>query len=406
MKYKLIFLAILHLNYICLFSLDKSPVNVLFIGNSYTFAYSMPKTIQQIINDDNEQANIESIAISSFYLKNHYNNINTIEKIKEKKWDYIIIQEQSQLPSLDDNTIIKESYPYLKGLDSIIKENNSCTQVYLFMTWGRKNGDTANCKNYPYLCTYEGMDKALRQRYQEYANAINANVVPIGLVWNYIRNFYPELELYEPDNSHPSLLGSIVNSFTFYSFIWNKNPYNLKDYYKIDSATNYKIKSAIDYVKNNYYTSFQQPKFLIGINSEYNLNLKLINDQDKAQYLSLPQPNIQLNDSNNRIVIKPICNMLDSSFYKNIKYYDRFILIDNFAKIKIDKKLEYLEIILLNESNTYHYKARIYDKYNYLIKNIDINDNILNLDMKYLPNEFYIDLELNNNVKEKLKITQ
>jgi hypothetical protein len=39
------------------------------------------------------------------------------------------------------------------------------------------------------------------------AETNDAIVAPVGAVWNYIRQNHPEIELYNPDESHPSLIG-------------------------------------------------------------------------------------------------------------------------------------------------------------------------------------------------------
>ena len=50
------------------------------------------------------------------------------------------------------------------------------------MTWGRENGDQSNCQSWPPVCTYEGMDDLLRERYMIMANDNNALVAPVGAV--------------------------------------------------------------------------------------------------------------------------------------------------------------------------------------------------------------------------------
>ncbi len=92
------------------------------------------------------------------------------------------------------------------------------------MTWGRKNGDANNCPFLPDLCTYEGMDNLLRDRYTTMANENNAMVSPVGAVWRYLRENHPEIELYQSDESHPTLEGSYVAACTFYTAIFRKNP--------------------------------------------------------------------------------------------------------------------------------------------------------------------------------------
>jgi len=52
----------------------------------------------------------------------------------------------------------------------------------------------------------------------------NSYVVPVGIVWKKIRDFHPEIELYDSDESHPSLAGSYVAACTFYASLFHKSP--------------------------------------------------------------------------------------------------------------------------------------------------------------------------------------
>ncbi len=97
------------------------------------------------------------------------------------------------------------------------------------MTWGRKNGDASNCSVWPPVCTYEGMDDLLRQRYLYMANDNQAVTSPVGAVWRHLRENHPQLEFYDADENHPSLAGSYAGALTFYTTFFRKNP-NLVTY--------------------------------------------------------------------------------------------------------------------------------------------------------------------------------
>jgi hypothetical protein len=68
------------------------------------------------------------------------------------------------------------------------------------------------------------MDSLLRLRYMQMAQDNNAMVSPAGAVWRHIRNNLPGIELYQTDESHPSLAGSYATACTFYSVLFRKNP--------------------------------------------------------------------------------------------------------------------------------------------------------------------------------------
>lgn len=98
-----------------------------------------------------------------------------------------------------------------------------------YMTWGRKNGDKVFYRIYSGYTdsTYEYMDSLLRARYLHVADTNQAEVSPVGAVWRHLRSNHPSLELYAPDESHPSLAGSYAAACSFYTTIFRKDPMGL-----------------------------------------------------------------------------------------------------------------------------------------------------------------------------------
>ena len=95
---------------------------------------------------------------------------------------------------------------------------------YVVYDLGRKNGDQGNCAVWPPVCTYIGMQDRLRIGYLMMAQAVDAEVAPVGIVWRLVRSIAPTIELYNPDQSHPSLTGSYLAACTFYASIYHKSP--------------------------------------------------------------------------------------------------------------------------------------------------------------------------------------
>jgi hypothetical protein len=95
------------------------------------------------------------------------------------------------------------------------------------MTWGRKNGDAGNCASYPPVCTYLGMQQRLKESYLEMANTLDAEVCPAGIAWKHFRQTNPSVELYQVDESHPSVTGTYLVACTFYASVFHKSPVGL-----------------------------------------------------------------------------------------------------------------------------------------------------------------------------------
>ena len=157
-------------------------------------------------------------------LQGHTTNAVTLQKISVGDWDYVVLQEQSQLPAFGQGQVEDQVLPYAEILCDTIRALNECAEPMFYMTWGRENGDQANCQFAPWLCTYEGMDDALRNTYMFMAQTFETELAPAGAVWRYIRENHPEINLYSGDGSHPSVAGSYAAGCAFYATIFEKDP--------------------------------------------------------------------------------------------------------------------------------------------------------------------------------------
>ncbi|WP_158961279.1 DUF4886 domain-containing protein [Myroides fluvii] len=195
--------------------------SVYFIGNSYTYYNDLPLLTQKVAHSAGDFLDFEQTTAGGASLQNHLYNEVVTTKINSKAWDYVVLQEQSQRPALNDSY----TFPYAAALNERIKNSSPCAKTLFYMTWGYKTGDPSNCNaGLTYMCTYEGMDDKIYDSYMRLALENQAHVSPVGNVWRKIRQQYPAYELYDRDNSHPSPLGSMVAAYTFYTVIFKKDP--------------------------------------------------------------------------------------------------------------------------------------------------------------------------------------
>ena len=203
---------------------NASLFRVLFLGNSYTDVNDLPQIISNIASSNGDSLSYLSYAPGGYTLQNHSTDPVSVSLINQGNWDFVVLQEQSQLPSFPLGQVQISVYPYARFLDSLITSNNPCAETIFYMTWGREFGDASNCSSWPPVCTYEGMDSLLRLRYLEMAFNNNSIVSPVGAVWNHIRQNYPTIQLYQIDESHPSNEGSYAAACCFYASIFRKDP--------------------------------------------------------------------------------------------------------------------------------------------------------------------------------------
>lgn len=218
---KLIFL--LCLAPFCVRSQVNKKINALFLGNSYTYVNDLPLLTSQLALANGDTLVYDSNTPGGYTLQNHFMDVTTNAKINASAWKYVIVQAQSQEPSFSPAQVFSQTLPYARKLDSLIKHNNNCTNTVFYETWGRKNGDASNCGTYPPVCTYLGMQDRLKQSYKKFADTCNAVMSPVGEAFRRSIALNPTLELYQPDESHPSLEGSYLAACVFYEVLFQKS---------------------------------------------------------------------------------------------------------------------------------------------------------------------------------------
>lgn len=326
-----ILIAFIALSSIC-FAQTKS---ILFIGNSYTYSNGgVDVMLKNIALAEGDTLYTESLAIGGAKFSDFCNNSETFERIRSRAWDYVVLQEQSQLPAFPPSQVEEECYPFAKRLCDSIRANDSCTQILFFMTWGRENGDQDNCANYTPLCTYDGMQQRLRESYVQMADDNNAIVVPVGLAWKYVRDHYPEINLYQSDGSHPSVEGTYLAACTFYNVLYGDNRTGMLSYIpnNIDSNTAEVLDMSSLYARHYFFIEcninellflYFEPQYItkaigatcIGVNLTFDFDSCVFSSSSGVSYVVLPE------ETNN---------------YTNGKYRTFYFWIENFLENQND----------------------------------------------------------------------
>ncbi|MEI7638319.1 MAG: DUF4886 domain-containing protein [Syntrophus sp. (in: bacteria)] len=195
-------------------------LRILFVGNSYTYVNDLPKMFTKLASAGGHLVETGMVAKGGWTLAHHANSSETINTIKASKWDYVVMHEQSQIPSTEASRKYT-MYPSAQYLVPIIRQRGS-TPIF-FLTWAHRNGWSE--KGMP---DYESMQSQIEQGYIEIAQELNALVAPVGHAWSKARRQYPELELWQGDGSHPSEQGTYLAACVFYAVIFRQSPEGLK----------------------------------------------------------------------------------------------------------------------------------------------------------------------------------
>ena len=200
------------------FYANAQTTRVLFVGNSLTGSNNLPNQFKLLAQSAGKQIYVEDATAGGATLQDHLTSGITVSKIQQGNWDYVVLQEQSQLPSWE-NYRDSMFYPYAKSLDSIIKIYNPCGETVFFLTYAHRNGDLGILQNNG-SDTYWAMQQRTRDGYMEIADSLNAVVCPVGWAFRECRIQHPSIELYLPDHNHPTDTGTYLAACAFYSTIF------------------------------------------------------------------------------------------------------------------------------------------------------------------------------------------
>jgi hypothetical protein len=196
---------------------------VMFVGNSYTSVNDLPTLFKNVSASLGKNVYTEMSAPGGYSFDMHLLYTETLTGIAKGNWDYVVLQEQSQMPTIEYFRY-NYTYPSARKLDSIIKSYNS--NAMFFMTWGRRYGgiqciDTS-CS--PPFVNFAHMQDTLSSAYKMIANELGDAVCQVGNVWRLSVNTDSTVILWDSDLSHPSLAGSYLAACAFYAQIFHASP--------------------------------------------------------------------------------------------------------------------------------------------------------------------------------------
>jgi hypothetical protein len=203
-----------------------SCTRILFIGNSYTSVNNLPAMFVKLSRAGGHKVEVGVAAPGGWTLSQHANSSETLEKIKSSKWDFVVLQEQSQIPSIEQSRTVS-MYPAARLLVHQIEEAGAAP--LLFLTWAHRNGWSENSLQGDEMLAKacESMQFQIDRGYLEIARELNVGVAPVGYAWLVARRQNPQLELWQDDGSHPSAQGTYLAACVFYAAIFRQSPEGL-----------------------------------------------------------------------------------------------------------------------------------------------------------------------------------
>ncbi|MBT5392065.1 MAG: hypothetical protein HOL22_06970, partial [Euryarchaeota archaeon] len=232
--------------------------NTLMFGNSYT-SYNSLHTLLENLGIQNADA----ITAGGKKLSAHWSDVNsshlsnTTLRNPNVDWDYVILQDQSQVPGFyRTNSDWLASMNGAVGLAGAVEDEGG--ESVLLMTWGRRNGDAMNPTLYS---NFSVMQERLESGYIDYHDNMTAAgntvwIAPVGLAFAHIHDsvmasginatvsgntFY---DLYSSDGSHPSLAGSYLAACVLYATMTGDSPVGSNDTVSLNATLKLELQQA------------------------------------------------------------------------------------------------------------------------------------------------------------------
>ena len=233
--------------------------NLLMYGNSYTSQNSLHTILEDLGVTD-----AEALTGGGMRFDDHWNNVNSSGhswnstlRNPNLNWDYVILQDQSQVPGFNRSTT-----SWIEDKDAAILLANEIesesSESVLLMTWGRRNGDVTNPTIYS---NFTMMQDRLEDGYIDFRDNMTVQgrdvwIAPVGLAFKHIHDsiqnsgsnpisssstFYG---LYSADGSHPSLSGSYLAACVIYATLTGETPVGSNDSVSLSNSLKLELQQA------------------------------------------------------------------------------------------------------------------------------------------------------------------
>lgn len=221
----------------------------LFIGNSFTYKQgdesnpSVPLYFQKIASNLGISTTIDFVVRGSYTLTKYANPNDELgaiveSKLTTKKYDYVILQEQSTTPINNYNTFLAAA----TKLKTRIDQTQTNCQTILYETWGSPTGIQGTS-----FKTVGEMEMALRTAYTNAGQETGCKVNYIGKAFTYAFETL-NFNVFSEDDRHQSALGAYLSAACHVRSIFNIKVANCTEYCGLDQTGCKTLLGAADYI--------------------------------------------------------------------------------------------------------------------------------------------------------------
>jgi len=169
----------------------------------------MPRMLSTLVTSEDRgfELAVDQCTGEGAGLEWHWGNSPTRDAIREKAWDYVVLQDRSGGPLEEPDSFVRHA----GLLDAEIRKQDAKTM--LFLTWAKRSRPDTQA--------------VIADAYEMAAHKLHTALAPVGPAWEAIHRIDPGIELYHRDGRHANPTGSYLTACVFYSAMFNTSPEGL-----------------------------------------------------------------------------------------------------------------------------------------------------------------------------------
>ncbi|MBQ7923565.1 MAG: DUF4886 domain-containing protein [Clostridia bacterium] len=194
-------------------------INILFVGNSFTFYNDLPGMLTEMAAAAGIEMSASRVLVGGAYLNqyadpDHERGKMLLETYPTKKWDYIVLQDQSFNPA-------NKPEDFFASVEKLCAYMDCGAKFLFYSTWAYENNTELLCST---GMTYTEMLTALTSAYRKAAEIHSGIRVPVGEAFALTGENCADINVYHPDSKHPSPCGTYLAACLFCKAIFGELP--------------------------------------------------------------------------------------------------------------------------------------------------------------------------------------
>lgn len=191
----------------------QKELRILFVGNSLTYVNDVPALVAEIGKMDKVAIKYKQLAHPDYSLADHLAQNMVQDEILKGKYDFVVVQ-QGPSAMQDSRRILLRDAAKFKELCDLAN-----SKLCFYMVW-------------PSKARLFDLENVITS-YTLAATETQSLVARAGLAWKYAWEADGSMDLYGPDNFHPSYSGSLLAAMAIYGGLTLKHQLEFVDYKKL-----------------------------------------------------------------------------------------------------------------------------------------------------------------------------